>query len=53
MDESIKRDLSPEEEIQLKKDKLIKEANWDDLLFSDKCKLLDGWCFLSILANIF
>ena len=45
--------LLPPDEIQAKKEKLIREANWDDLLLSDKCKLLDGWSILSIIANIF
>ena len=30
----------------------MKEANWKDLLFADKLRLIDIWSIVSILANI-
>lgn len=38
--------------IQRRKAKLMEDANWDDLLFWDKIRLIDIWSIISILANI-
>lgn len=35
-----------------RKKRLMKEANWDDLLFWDKIRLFDIWSIISMLANI-
>jgi hypothetical protein len=35
-----------------KKKRLMKEANWDDLLFTDKLRLFDAWALISLVANV-
>ena len=37
----------------MRREMLMKNVNWDDLLFRDKMKLIDIWSVVSILANIF
>lgn len=39
-------------DLKAKKKKLMKEANWEDLLFWDKMRLFDIWSLISIIANI-
>lgn len=46
------KDKSYEDSIKAKKNRLMKEANWDDLLFWDKFRLFDIWSIISILANL-
>lgn len=38
--------------MEAKRERLMKEANWDDLLIWDKMRLFDVWCVISIIANI-
>ena len=40
------------EDMRAKKARLMKEANWEDLLFWDKFRLFDVWSIVSILANL-
>jgi len=40
------------DDIREKKKRLMKEANWNDLLFWDKMRLFDPWAIVSIMANI-
>jgi hypothetical protein len=40
------------EDMIAKKKRLMKEANWNDLMLWDKIRLFDAWCIVSILANI-
>ena len=40
------------ENIMEKKRRLMKEANWNDLLLWDKIRLFDAWCVISIMANL-
>lgn len=35
-----------------KREKLMKEANWNDLMFWDKMRLFDIWSVISIIANL-
>ena len=37
---------------QAKRERLMKEANWNDLLFWDKMRLFDTWAVISIIANL-
>ena len=46
------RDDNLTEDLRAKKKRLMKEANWDDLLFWDKIRLFDPWSIVSILANL-
>ena len=46
------RDDNLTEDLKDKKRRLMKEANWDDLLFWDKLRLFDAWCLISMLANL-
>lgn len=41
------------EDAQVRREMLMKNVNWDDLLLRDKMKLIDIWSVVSILANIF
>lgn len=45
-------DANLTEDMKTKKKRLMKEANWDDLLFWDKIRLFDVWSLVSILANL-
>ena len=38
--------------MRAKKKRLMKEANWDDLLFWDKFRLFDSFSIISMLANL-
>ena len=40
------------EDMMEKKKRLMKEANWNDLLMWDKIRLFDAWSVISILANL-
>ena len=31
---------------------MLKESNWNDLMFTDKLRLVDVWSIISIIANI-
>lgn len=35
-----------------KRERLLKEANWNDLMFWDKMRLFDSWAIISIIANL-
>ena len=35
-----------------KRNRLMKEANWEDLLIGDKMRLFDKWSLISMLANL-
>lgn len=35
-----------------KRRRLMKDANWDDLLFWDKVRLFESWSIISMIANI-
>jgi hypothetical protein len=41
-----------EEDMKAKKARLMRDANWDDLLFWDKLRLFEAWSLISILANL-
>ena len=38
--------------MRVRKARLMKEANWSDLLFWDKLRLFEIWSIISILANL-
>lgn len=38
--------------IKAKKARLMKEANWNELIFWDKIRLFDIWAIISIIANL-
>ena len=38
--------------MKARKRRLMKEANWDDLLFWDKIRLFEIWAIISIFANL-
>ena len=42
-----------ETDLRAKKERLMKEANWDDLLLKDKLRLIDLWSIVAILGNVF
>ena len=45
-------DVRLDQQMLAKKKRLMKEANWDDLLFADKMRLFDSWALISLLANV-
>lgn len=38
--------------LQLRRSRLMKEANWNDLMIRDKIRLLDIWSIISLFANV-
>jgi hypothetical protein len=40
------------EDMRVRKARLMKEANWNDLLFWDKLRLFEIWSIISIIANL-
>ena len=40
------------EDLRIRKARLMKEANWNDLLFWDKLRLFEIWSIISIIANL-
>ena len=38
--------------MRVRKARLMKEANWSDLLFWDKLRLFEIWSIISIIANL-
>ena len=46
------QELDANKRLKENREKLIKEANWDDLLPRDKLRLLDMWSILVMMANI-
>ena len=41
------------ENLAIKKNSLMKELNWNELILEDKFRLIEKASFISILANIF
>lgn len=53
LDESqIRRNQELNRNLQLRKEKLLKESDWNVLLLRDKLRLVDTWSIISILANL-
>ena len=46
------QEIDANKRLKENREKLIKEANWDDLLPRDKLRLLDMWSILVMMANI-
>lgn len=52
MDHNEYEDPSLPDELKARRARLMKEANWNDLLFADKLRLFDMWSILSMMANL-